>query len=184
MNRARPAVVGVGMARAEGLFTVGGLPVHPLVVHAVVVLLPLAAVATIGLAISPTWRRRYGWPVLAITVLAVAAVPVAQETGEQLAGALAAAGAGDPDLAQHADLGPRLLPIAIAFGVTVIVMLFTGRVADRERDAGGSMAATRTWRRVSAVTSALALVAAVASIALVVVIGHSGATVVWHGVGR
>lgn len=40
------------------LFTVFGLPAHPLVVHAVVVLLPLAAVAAIAAALVPRWRQR------------------------------------------------------------------------------------------------------------------------------
>ena len=39
---------------------INGLPVHPLVVHAVVVLLPLAALGTIALAVRPAWRRPYG----------------------------------------------------------------------------------------------------------------------------
>ena len=32
---------------------INGLPVHPLVVHAVVVLLPLAVIGTIAIAVSP-----------------------------------------------------------------------------------------------------------------------------------
>jgi hypothetical protein len=178
------------MERAKGLFTIGGLPVHPLVVHVVVVLLPLAAVGAIALAVCSAWRRRYGWPVLGLTVVGVGAVPVAQETGGQLAGALAAVGASNPQLAQHAVVGPRLLPFAVAFGIAVLVMLGAGRLADRERkaegmrSAGGSAAVSKTWRRVSVATSALTLATAVTSIALVVLIGHSGASVVWQGVGR
>ena len=35
---------------------INGLPVHPLVVHAVVVLVPLAALGTIAIALRPAWR--------------------------------------------------------------------------------------------------------------------------------
>ena len=38
---------------------INGLPVHPLVVHAVVVLLPLATLGLIAIAVRPAWRRTY-----------------------------------------------------------------------------------------------------------------------------
>ena len=38
-----------------------GLPAHPLLVHGVTVLLPLAALGAIVAAVSPTWRERIGW---------------------------------------------------------------------------------------------------------------------------
>lgn len=44
-----------------------GLPVHPLVVHAVVVLLPAAVLGTIAVAVRPAWRRRYGTLVVGVT---------------------------------------------------------------------------------------------------------------------
>lgn len=50
---------------------VNGLPVHPLVVHAVVVLLPLAIVGTILVAVRPTWRRAYGPLVVVASALSV-----------------------------------------------------------------------------------------------------------------
>jgi len=47
------------MTLADNSFTINGLPLHPLLVHAVVVLLPLAAVGSIIIAVVPKWRRRY-----------------------------------------------------------------------------------------------------------------------------
>ncbi len=35
---------------------INGLPIHPLVVHGVVVLLPLAILGTIAIAARPAWR--------------------------------------------------------------------------------------------------------------------------------
>jgi len=55
----------------NGLFTVAGLPAHPLLVDAVAVLLPLAAVCSVGLAVHRGVRRRFGWPVLVLTAVAV-----------------------------------------------------------------------------------------------------------------
>ena len=39
---------------------INGVPIHPLVVHAVVVLLPLAVLGTIAIVVRPAWRLRYG----------------------------------------------------------------------------------------------------------------------------
>ena len=54
--------------------TVLGLPVHVLVVHAVVVGLPLMAVVTAVVAFMPTLRLRLAWPVAVADAGVVAAV--------------------------------------------------------------------------------------------------------------
>ena len=66
------------------MLTLGGVPAHPLVVHAVVVLLPLAAVGTLLVVARPLWRQQLGVWVLLLALAGVAAVPVATQTGEQL----------------------------------------------------------------------------------------------------
>ena len=66
------------------MLTVDGIPAHPLVVHAVVVLLPLAAVGTLLVVARPLWRQQLGVWVLLLALAGVAAVPVATQTGEQL----------------------------------------------------------------------------------------------------
>jgi hypothetical protein len=40
--------------------TVAGLPVHPLVVHAAVVLLPLSAIGLVTIILVPRWRASFG----------------------------------------------------------------------------------------------------------------------------
>jgi hypothetical protein len=45
--------------------TFAGLPLHPLVVHAAVVLTPLAALLVVGSAVLPRWLTR--WPAGAAT---------------------------------------------------------------------------------------------------------------------
>jgi hypothetical protein len=52
------------------LDTFNGLPLHPLVVHAVVVLLPLSVVGAIVVALRPAWRQTYGWLVAGLLVVA------------------------------------------------------------------------------------------------------------------
>ncbi|RKT52904.1 DUF2231 domain-containing protein [Saccharothrix australiensis] len=170
------------MALADDLVTIFGLPAHPLLVHAVVVLLPLAAVAAAALAVVPRWRQRYAWPLLGVTLLGVGSVLPAQKAGEQLEARLA--NLDNPLIRQHAELGNDLLPFALGFGVVVVALLVAGRLADRERAAAADdTAVPRTWRRISVVVAVLVIAAGAATTVQTVRIGHSGSTAVWDGVG-
>ncbi|AIY17014.1 hypothetical protein GUY44_17045 [Pimelobacter simplex] len=62
---------------------INGVPLHPLVVHAAVVLTPLAGLAAVGYAV-PAWRDRLRWPLVVLAVVAAAAVWVAYLSGENL----------------------------------------------------------------------------------------------------
>lgn len=64
--------------------TFNGLPVHPLVVHGLVVLLPLAILGTIAIALRPRWRTRYGFLVVAAALVATMLIPVSTSSGESL----------------------------------------------------------------------------------------------------
>jgi hypothetical protein len=81
--------------------TIGGLPVHSLVVHAVVVLVPLVALGAILMAFWPSFSRRFGTLIVVVAAGAAAATVVAKESGEQLAGRV-----GSPE--PHVDLGSRM----------------------------------------------------------------------------
>jgi len=84
--------------------TIDGLPVHALVVHAVVVLLPLMAVLTIVVAVRRGLRERYSWWVLAGNVVVAGLTLVAKQSGEALRASL-----GGQIAKEHAALG-TLLP--------------------------------------------------------------------------
>lgn len=64
--------------------TVNGLPAHILLVHAIVVLLPLAALLLVLTAVWPAARRRFAGPNAILSVLVVALVPVTTSAGEWL----------------------------------------------------------------------------------------------------
>jgi hypothetical protein len=181
----------------NGLFTVAGLPAHPLLVDAVAVLLPLAAVCSVGLAVHRGVRRRFGWPVLVLTAVAVVAVPLAEATGEQLRDHLP-----PPDslLARHEALGELLLPYALGFGVAVLLLVVAGKLADRERaatsrpshadvpdtapDTDRASAVSTLWRRTSVLASVLVIGMSVVTTVDVVRIGTTGAQAVWQGVAH
>ena len=97
--------------------TINGLPIHPLVVHAVVVLVPLAVLGTIVIAVVPKWRAPYGLFVVGAAAVATVLCPVATSSGEALEGHV-----GDPGY-DHAELGEQLvwfvLPVLVLSAVLV-----------------------------------------------------------------
>lgn len=60
------------------------MPLHPLVVHAVVVFVPLSALGAIAGAVSVWVRRRYGWLTTAFALVAAGSTFVAQQAGVAL----------------------------------------------------------------------------------------------------
>lgn len=143
--------------------SIGGLPVHPLVVHFAVVLLPLAALGLIVLVVVPRWAARYGWLVLAGLAAGTGAAFVAKESGEQLAREV-----GDP--VTHAAWGDRLPVLSVALLVVAVGWLVLQR---RAASAG------RPRSLASGIAGGVAAALAVAVTALTVVVGHSGAQAAW-----
>lgn len=149
-----------------GIFdTVGGLPIHPLVVHFAVVLLPLAALALILLVMVRKWADRFGWVTLAALAVGTAAAFVARESGQSLA-----ARVGEPQ--PHATWGAVLPWLALALLVLAALWLILRRNSE---DARGPRPAARL---IGIVTALLAIVV----IGATVVVGHSGAVAVWGAV--
>jgi uncharacterized membrane protein len=145
--------------------TVNGLPLHPLVVHAVVVLLPLAVLGTIAIAVRPRWRATYGPLVVAVAAVATVLCPVATSSGEALEEQV-----GDPG--QHAQLGDQLVWFAIPVLLLSLVLVYLARRQARERDSSGPS-------RLITVVAALSVVAAVACAVQVYRVGDSGARAAW-----
>ncbi len=148
--------------------TAFGLPVHALVVHAVVVLVPLAALGVIAIALRPAWRATYGWLTVLVAAVATVLVPVATSSGESLQERV-----GDsPAISDHAELGDQLL----IFMVPTLAVAAAIVWLDRRRRAGSGQP------RLLMVTSVLGVVLAIAVGVQVARIGHSGATAVWKPV--
>lgn len=144
---------------------VNGLPVHPLVVHAVVVLLPLAVLGTIAIAAKPAWRATYGWLVVGIAAVATVLVPVATSSGEALEERV-----GDPG--EHAELGDQLIWFAIALLLFSFLMVYLDHRKAAGKPAVGPSA-------LPTVVTVLAVVAALATTVQVYRVGDSGARAAW-----
>ncbi len=149
--------------------SIGGIPLHPLVVHAVVVLIPLAALGVMAIALVPKWRGRFGVLVVGVAAFATVMVPVATSSGEQLQESR-------PDselIDKHAELGNAALYSAIPLLILAVALWWLGRRADRD-------APVPRW--LNWLVPALAIGVAVVAIVQMVLIGHSGAKAVWSGV--
>jgi hypothetical protein len=165
------------------MITVLGLPAHPLIIHAVVVLVPLAALCALAVVRRPAWRRRYGWPVLILTLAAAISAPVAVITGDQLA--FEQFGADYPeDIVAHQGWGELTQWSAGAFGLAMLLFIVLGWLFDR-RAAGapqpgyGPTSLSVAQRIVLVVLGLAVLAAAVASTILVFLAGDTGTTSVW-----
>ncbi len=149
---------------------INGLPVHILVVHAVVALVPLAAVLTVLSAIWPAARRRLGIVTPLVALAALAVVPVATEAGEWLQARVPAT----PLINEHVDLGSNMLPFAI--GLFVAALLAWGVPSVLTRRSGQ---APPPW--VGVVVAVVAVVLAGASVVQVYRVGEAGSKAVWTG---
>jgi uncharacterized membrane protein len=144
---------------------INGLPVHPLVVHAVVVLLPLAVLGTIAIALKPAWRLRYGPLVVAAAAVATVLLPVSTSSGEALEERV-----GNPG--EHAELGDQLIWFAIPLLVLAAALVWLEwRKAHGKPAIGPSVLPTAL--------AGLAVVAALATGVQVYRVGDSGARAAW-----
>lgn len=145
--------------------TILGLPVHALVVHVVVVLVPLGALGVVAIAIVPAWRQRFGLAVLAITTAGLVAVPVATRSGLQLKARLNAGGIVGDQIQRHQTMGKLVIYPTIVLWVLAAALVLLDRRG-------------RTGRAVT-VVAVLAVIAAGAATAQVAITGHLGSTAVW-----
>jgi hypothetical protein len=177
--------------------TFDGLPAHPLLVHAVVVLIPLAAVLLVLIAVWPAARRRFTVLTAILAALALISVPITTDAGDWLEHHVPRT----PLVHAHTHLGDAMLPWAIA--LFIVTAAITAREILRAR------ATTRTASHIAAdaiqtppptsdrasstprpglggpvtsiVLAVLAVAVALGSIITVYRIGESGARAAWTG---
>ncbi|MFJ6012792.1 DUF2231 domain-containing protein [Streptomyces sp. NPDC092952] len=158
-----------------GLDLINGVPAHVLLVHVVVVLVPLTALALILCAALPSVMRRFGAALPVLALMSLAAVPLTTDAGEWLERHVD----GDPLVRRHAELGDGLLPWAVGlFLMSAAVWWFHRRAAHRTPDAAGPAGTAGVPLRVAA--TVLALAVGVGAGVQVYRIGDSGAKAAWH----
>ena len=156
------------MVISGGLFgSVAGLPLHPLVIHASIVLIPLVAIGALVMSYLPSFSRRYGKLILFIALFAQLSLFLAKVTGEAFEEIL------DKDMGNHAELGE----IAPFITLPMVALTYLRWRLDRSGATVGSV-----WVR--RLTSLALIVASLASIAVIVLVGHSGAESVWGWIDK
>jgi hypothetical protein len=152
----------------ESLF---GLPAHPLVVHAAVVLLPLAALATLVVALVPRARRHYAPVAFGLALAATVAVGLAQASGEELEDRVDETAL----VEEHTEQGERVLPWAVLTLVVSGAVVAAGPLQRRMEDKVKPAVVT-------GVLSVAALVVGIGATATIIDVGHSGAKATWNEV--
>lgn len=155
------------------MIEIGGLPAHILLVHAVVVLAPIAGLGAIVYAVAPRWRTYLAWP---LGVLSLGLAPVSlltAQAGEQLEKARPASAL----IHEHAEQGDVLKVVSLIFFVLVAAMLVVTYEPFSRR-----MAFLGGLRDNRGVRLALLVAGAVTGAFFIyqsIITGHSGAASVW-----
>jgi hypothetical protein len=145
--------------------TIAGLPLHALVVHATVVLLPLMSLLTILVAVLPKWRKPgAGLAVLVADIAVYGLAFVTKESGERLQARLQQFSPSSPELADHTRWGDLLPWFALGLAVAAL-LLYIG---------------LRTRGAFLVIAALLVLLAGGAATGWTALVGHTGAVAVWR----
>ena len=150
-----------------------GLPLHPLVVHVVVVLGPLAGAVGLVYALVARWRWLLRWPLVVLAVLVAAAALVAAQAGESLLDSRPELA---PLVADHEDWGQLLRTWSLCLvPVSLLAAWAQGGPSPLASGGGGRESkAALGW-----VAGLLLVVGSVGLAVLVFLAGDSGSRAVW-----
>lgn len=140
------------------------LPVHPLINHAVAVLVPVSALGAILLVVFAKLRSNYSLLLLITVISASISAFIAENSGQALANRVGSPG-------EHAIQGERLFKIVLVF--TLIYLLWFA-IHKKYIVIKGAQRVINTGLSASLVATA------VASAALTFIVGHSGAAATWE----
>jgi uncharacterized membrane protein len=151
-----------------------GLPLHPLLVHAVVVLVPLLVIGALAYVLFPRLRGRLAWVVVLLALAAPVAALAAELSGTAFRARLIKRNLTSPSIltkiSQHESYGQKLVYVTIALGVlTLLVAYLTTRRGVR----------VPAWG--SIVLNVAVVAVALACAFYVFQTGDTGAKTVWTG---
>ena len=152
-----------------------GLPLHPLIIHVVVVFAPLAGIGGILYAAVQQWRWWLRWPLVASAVIAAVAGIIAVKSGQDLENQRHLQTL--PELATHAARGRFLRWVMLAFLVpTALAAWQLGGPSPVSADGktGGGRTGAVAWA-----IQLLLVAGAITVLVCVFLTGDSGAKSVW-----
>ncbi len=137
-----------------------GLPVHLLVTHAVVVLLPLAVLTLILVITIPQLRAHYRYPAVGLAIVGAISAIIAEQSGQALQARVGYPG-------EHAEWGEMLPPVAVALAVLSVVWLIVSRMASSR------------GKVLAAVIGGVVIVVGIIAVVITVQAGNSGSEKTW-----
>lgn len=156
------------------MWQLAGLPLHPLLVHAVVVLLPLAALMLIVGSLWPAARRRLGILTPIVAIVGGGFALLAKQAGEALERQVPSSAL----VEAHTRMGDG--PVIWAFFLIVVAVgqwaWFWWHARRADRPIGGA-------RVVTGVIAVIAIAVAIGTTIDLVLVGDSGARAVWSALG-
>jgi len=152
---------------SEPLGMLAGLPLHPLLVHSAVILVPLVAIGALVMSYLPSFSRRHGKLILIVALVAQVSVFLAKISGEAFSEIL------DKEVENHAQLGE----IAPFVTIPMVALIYLRWRMDRAGSSTGSVAIRR-------LTSVALVIASLASLVVIFLVGHSGASSVWGWIDK
>ncbi|GHE05021.1 DUF2231 domain-containing protein [Streptomyces alanosinicus] len=155
---------------------INGLPAHVLLVHVVVVLIPLTALALVTAALWPRAAQRLGLLLPLLALVALASVPLTTNAGEWLERHVD----DDPLVRRHTELGDGLLPWALGLFVLAALVWWAARRTPAEAESGQGGGLRWSALPVRIVVGVLSLAVAAGAVVDVYRIGDSGAKAAWH----
>jgi hypothetical protein len=154
-----------------------GLPLHPLFVHAVVMLVPVASIAAILGTVWPAARRKFGIVTPILAFVAAASAAITMQAGEYLQEHVT-----DTKLIQAHIHGAEAVPPWMIFMVAALWGQWYWFRSQAKREAAGqapklsaSLSRATTWA-----LAALVIVSAVGATTIIVLVGDAGARAVWE----
>jgi len=161
MNSWLDLETGIEMSVDYGLVLLDGIPLHPLIVHVTVVVLPLAFLMVIATLISK-WFRKYDLLTFGVLIVGTGSAFMASFAGQNLAMSIGVS-------LEHAQPG-LFVPVA-----SMVTTVFFGLWIWSRRLSVETKAAVIT----KGAFSALVVVGVSATLVLTVLAGHSGAKLSW-----
>jgi len=167
--------------------SINGLPLHPLIVHIPVAMLPLAFVGVAVMCIKRAWYERYRWAVLVVGAIGTLGATLAAATGESLEADVrrTEGRAAIRGIHEHAEAGDLARTVAIVFFVALAAWTLIPWYLDWRRaqtmthgeDVDGS---SRTSHLARSALMVITAILAAASMVTIYRAGHTGATSVWQ----
>ena len=150
--------------------TVLGLPLHPLVVHGAVVLVPVASILAIVIAVNPERRTRWGVLTWLLATASLGATMAARLSGQDFEDSRYP-DAPPVQVAQHGDYGSSSIWFVVALWLAVSAVLLLD-IDRRRRDGFGSAL-------LPSVLAVAVIVAAMAATGQILLTGWTGSEAHW-----